>query len=84
MAAPGLGDLGVRDVDARGQPGPHARPLAPADRVHLDLGPAVARVAPRDEVGAAEELAAGDHDAGARPVVDDPLVDPDPDAPGRG
>ena len=39
---------------------------------------------PRHDVGAAEVLTAGDHDAGGAPVVGDPLVDPDPDRPGRG
>ena len=78
-----LGDAGVREVDALREPGADPGPLAARHRVHLHLGPAVAGVAPRDEVEAPQVLPAGHHDRGGGTVVDHPPVDLDPQL-GRG
>ena len=62
MRARALADPGVREVGAGGEPGAHRAPLAAPERVHLDLGPAVAGMAAGHEVEAAQELAGRDHD----------------------
>ena len=60
----GRGSAGAGTWVPVGEAGPHRPPLAAPERVHLDLGPAVAGVAPGHEVEAAEELAVRDHDGG--------------------